>query len=316
MKPVEARRLVFMGTPDFAVPSLEKLVANKEQVVAVFTQPDRPKGRGRSLAHSPVKETALRHNLPVVQPPTLRDPEVRENLSALRPDVLVVVAYGLLLPQAVLDVPTWGAINVHASLLPRYRGAAPIQWAVISGEEETGVTTMHLDAGLDTGDILLQHPTPIRPDDTSQTLQDRLKVLGGELLLETLQALRWGTLQPVKQDPDRATYAPPLKKDQGQLDWSLSAPELDRWIRGLSPWPKAFTSLRGKRLIIHRAEPVPSTASGEPGAIVSWDSTAIQVLTGQGILALSEVQMEGHRRLRSGDFVKGFPLQIGERLGR
>jgi methionyl-tRNA formyltransferase len=318
MKPVEAVRLVFMGTPDFAVPSLEKLLKNEGQVVAVFTQPDRPRGRGQLLTHSPVKETALQHGLPVIQPRTLKDTEVQQTLSAFRPDVLIVVAYGLLLPQAVLDLPAWGAINVHASLLPRYRGAAPIQWAVISGEEETGVTTMRLDAGLDTGDILLQQSTPIRADDTAQTLRERLAVLGAELLDETLQALGRGTLKPVKQDPARATYAPALKKEQGRLDWSLSARELDCWIRGLSPWPKAFTFLRGKRLIIQRAEPIPipAPAGGEPGTIVSWDDQAIQVLTGRGLLALTEVQMEGHRRLRSGDFIKGFPLQVGERLGR
>lgn len=315
MKPVEAARLVFMGTPDFAVPALKTLLQRGERVAAVLTQPDRPKGRGRTLAFSPVKEAALSFNLPVIQPRTLRDAEVRKALSALRPDVFIVVAYGQLLPQAVLDIPAWGAINIHASLLPRYRGAAPIQWAVISGEDETGVTTMRLDAGLDTGDILLQRSTPIAPDDTSQTLHDRLGLLGAELLAETLQALRQGTLQPIRQDPAKATYAPPLKKGQGLLDWSLSARELDCRVRGLTPWPKAFTFLRGKRLIVHRARGDAAPVTGEPGTITSWDESAIRVLTGQGILELLEVQMEGHRRLNCREFIKGLPLFPGEHLG-
>jgi methionyl-tRNA formyltransferase len=304
-----------MGTPDFAVPSLEILLQKGEQIAAVFTQPDRPKGRGQVLTRSPVKETALLHHLPVIQPATLKDPEIQKALFALRPDVLVVVAYGLLLPQAVLDIPSWGAVNVHASLLPRYRGAAPIQWAVISGEEETGVTTMRLDAGLDTGDILLQRPTPIRSDDTSQTLHDRLGTLGAELLAETLQALRRGALHPLRQDPDQATYAPPLKKEQGLLDWSLSARELDCRVRGLTPWPRAFTLLRGKRLIVHRAHGDTSPVAGVPGTILTRDESVIKVATGLGSLELLEIQMEGHRRLPSREFLKGFPLFPGERLG-
>jgi methionyl-tRNA formyltransferase len=315
MKPVEAARLVFMGTPDFAVPALKTLLQRGERVAAVLTQPDRPKGRGRAPAFSPVKETALFFNLPVYQPRTLRDAEVRKTLSALRPDVFIVVAYGQLLPQAVLDIPAWGAINIHASLLPRYRGAAPIQWAVISGEAETGVTTMRLDAGLDTGDVLLQRSTPIAPDDTSQTLHDRLGILGAELLAETLQGLRKGTLEPIRQDPNMATYAPPLKKGQGLMDWSLSARELDCRVRGFTPWPTAFTFLRGKRLIIHRARGDDSPVTGEPGTITSWDDSAIRVLTGRGILELLEVQMEGHRRLNCREFIKGLPLFPGERLG-
>jgi methionyl-tRNA formyltransferase len=304
-----------MGTPDFAVPALKKLLQAGEQVLAVLTQPDRRKGRGRAPAFSPVKEAARHYNLPVLQPQTLLDPEVRKTLSALGPDVFIVVAYGSLLPQAVLDIPSWGAINIHASLLPRFRGAAPIQWAVISGEAETGVTTMRLDAGLDTGDILLQRSTPIGPQDTSQTLHDRLGVLGADLLVETLQALRRGTLRPVRQDPEQATYAPPLKKEQGRLDWSLTARELDCRVRGLTPWPRAFTFLRGKRLIVHRARPVAVSAPGAPGMITTLDDPAIRILTGRGSLELLEVQLEGHRRLSSREFLKGLPLAPGERLG-
>ena len=202
-------RLIFMGTPGFAVPSLKKLLEHDERVTAVFTQPDRPQGRGQRLAYSPVKETALAHGLPLVQPKSLKDPVVQESLSACRPDLLIVVAYGLVLPQAVLDIPAWGSINVHASLLPRFRGAAPIQWALISGEKETGVTTMRLDAGLDTGDLLLQETTPISTTDTAQTLHDRLADLGADLLVKTLQSLRAGTLRPNPRIRNRPVMPPP-----------------------------------------------------------------------------------------------------------
>jgi methionyl-tRNA formyltransferase len=316
MTPANYSRLVFMGTPGFAVPSLKKLVENNERVMAVFTQPDRPKGRGRRLALSPVKEAALAYGLPIEQPKSLRGPAVWENLSAYGPDVLIVVAYGLILPQAVLDIPTWGSINVHASLLPKYRGAAPIQWALISGEKETGVTTMRLDAGLDTGDLLLQETTPIAATDTAQTVHDRLGELGADLLVKTLASLRAGTLEARPQDPERISYAPPLEKSQGQINWRLPAPELDFLIRGVTPWPSAFTFLQGKRLIIHRAQPLEGKAFGEPGAIGSFENGQIQVLTGRGTLSLLEVQLEGHRRLTSQDFLIGFPLRAGEKLGQ
>jgi methionyl-tRNA formyltransferase len=240
---------------------------------------------------------------------------VRESLSAYRPDLLIVVAYGLILPQAVLNIPTWGSINVHASLLPKFRGAAPIQWALISGEKETGITTMRLDAGLDTGDLLLQETIPISTTDTAQTLHDRLADLGADLLIKTLHSLRAGTLPAQPQDPELASYAPPLKKSQGQIDWRLPAQALDFLVRGLTPWPRAFTLLQGKRLIIHRAQPLEGRASGEPGTIGSVENAQIQVLTGQGTLSLLEVQLEGHRRLTSQDFLMGFPLRAGEKLG-
>jgi methionyl-tRNA formyltransferase len=315
MAPINFPRLVFMGTPDFAVPVLKKLLKNQEQVVAVFTQPDRPKGRGRRPAQSPVKETALARGLPIVQPNSLKDPAVGESLSALLPDLLVVVAYGRILPQNILDIPAWGSINVHASLLPKFRGAAPIQWAILSGEQETGITTMRLDAGLDTGDVLLQERVPISTLDTAQTLHDRLADLGADLLVRTLRALRAGTLHSEPQDSGAATYAPPLKKSQGRIDWRLPARELDCLVRGLTPWPRAFTLLHGKRLILHRVQPLEVGLPGEPGTILSLKDDAIQVLTGQGALALMEVQLEGHRRLTGGDFLKGFPLRVGERLG-
>ena len=256
MAPPDYSRLVFMGTPDFAVPSLKKLLENNERVMAVFTQPDRPKGRGQRLAPSPVKETALAYGLPIVQPKSLKDPVVRESLSAYRPDLLIVVAYGLILPQAVLDIPAWGSINVHASLLPKFRGAAPIQWALISGEKETGITTMRLDAGLDTGDLLLQETTPIAATDTAQTLHDRLADLGADLLVKTLQSLRSGTLEARPQDPEQASYAPPLKKSQGQIDWRLPAQELDFLVTGINALAASLYFFTGET-IDHSPRPTP-----------------------------------------------------------
>jgi methionyl-tRNA formyltransferase len=309
-------RLVFMGTPEFALPSLQALMEAGEEVVSVYTQPDRPKGRGRKLTPSPIKEWALSRNLPVFQPPSFKEPEHRNRLAADRPDLLIVVAYGLILPPAVLSLPAWGAVNVHASLLPRYRGAAPIQWAVINGEAETGVTTMRLDAGMDTGDILLQERVPIKATDSSQTLHDRLSVLGGALLVKTLDELRRGTLRPRPQDPAQASYAPSLKKEQGEIRWNLSAPRIDCWIRGLTPWPGAFTFLKGKRLIIHRAVPEPNQNLEIPGTVVAMEGGEIKVATGQGLLVVEELQLEGHRRMPARELVKGASLQVGDRLGR
>jgi methionyl-tRNA formyltransferase len=309
-------RLIFMGTPDFALPSLKTLFEAGEEVVSVYTQPDRPKGRGRKLTPSPIKEWALAHNLPIFQPPSFKEDEARSRLAEDKPDLLIVVAYGLILPPAVLSIPAWGAVNVHASFLPHYRGAAPIQWAIINGESETGVTTMRLDAGMDTGDILLQARSPIEATDSSQDLHDRLSVLGGTLLIKTLDALRQGTLMPQPQDQSKASYAPPLKKEQGEIRWDLSAPVIDCWIRGLTPWPGAFTFLKEKRLIIHQAVPDPASSHGRPGSVVSLEGGQIGVATGQGLLAIKELQLEGHRRMPALELVRGASLKVGARLGR
>lgn len=305
-----------MGTPDFAVPCLKALMEADEQVVSVYTQPDRPKGRGRKMTPPPVKEWALLHHLPVFQPARIREAEVIAQLAEQKPDLLIVVAYGLILPQTVLDIPAWGAINVHASLLPKYRGAAPIQWALINGEKESGITTMKLDAGMDTGDILLQETEEIQASDTGQSLHDRLSHLGGKVLLQTLAALRQGTLVSRPQDPSRATYAQPLKKEQGEIRWERSALEIDRWIRGLSPWPGAFTFLKGKRIIIHQSIPDPQGSPGTPGTIYSLDSGLIRIHTAQGLLSLTEVQLEGHKRMSASELIRGFSFQVGQRLGR
>jgi methionyl-tRNA formyltransferase len=305
-----------MGTPEFALPSLQALMAAGEEVVSVYTQPDRPKGRGRKLTPSSIKEWALSRNLPIFQPSDLREPEDRNRLAEDRPDLLIVVAYGMILPPAILSIPAWGAVNVHASLLPRYRGAAPIQWAVINGEAETGVTTMRLDAGMDTGDILLQAGLPIESTDTSQSMHDRLSVLGGALLIETLNELRRGILQPRPQDSRQASYAPSLKKEQGEIRWNLSAPRIDCWVRGLTPWPGAFTFLKGKRLIIHRAAPEPTDDLETPGTVVTIEGEEIKVATGQGLLVIKELQLEGHRRMPARELIKGASLKVGDRLGR
>lgn len=309
-------RLIFMGTPDFALPSLKALMESGEEVFSVYTQPDRPKGRGRKLAPSPVKEAALAFQLPVFQPASFKESPAVDQLAELKPDLLIVVAYGLILPQKVLDIPTWGAVNVHASLLPMYRGAAPIQRAIINGEKETGVTTMRLDAGMDTGDILLMESEPVLETDTAQSLHDRLSVLGGRLLLQTLDRLRQGTLLPQPQDPSLANYAPPLKKGEGEIRWDLSAVEIDRWIRGLSPWPGAFTFFQGKRLIIHRAGPDYPEITGAPGTVNSLEKGGIRIQTGQGILTIFEAQLEGHRRMSSEELLRGVSLKIGDHLGR
>jgi methionyl-tRNA formyltransferase len=305
-----------MGTPDFALPSLRALIESGEKVISVYTQPDRPKGRGRKHAPSMIKEAALSLHLPVFQPVSLKEPSAVDQLAEQKPDLLIVVAYGLILPQRVLNIPSWGAVNVHASLLPRYRGAAPIQRAIINGEEETGLTTMRLDAGMDTGDILLTESEPILKDDTAQSLHDRLSVLGGRLLIQTLRHLRQGTLVPQPQDPSLASYAPPLKKEEGEIRWDLSAQEIDRWIRGLSPWPGAFTFLQGKRLIVHQAGPGYPEITGAPGTIISLEEGRIQIQTGQGLLTILEAQLEGHRRLPSKELLRGVSLKIGDRLGR
>lgn len=304
-----------MGTPDFALPSLRNLLESGEKIVSVYTQPDRPKGRGRKSAPSPIKERALLHHLPVYQPVSLKERSVQDQLAEQKPDLLIVVAYGLILPSRVLDIPTWGAINVHASLLPKYRGAAPIQWALISGEKETGITTMRLDPGMDTGDILLQEREPITETDTARSLHDRLAETGGRLLIETLIRLRQGTLSPQPQDSSLASYAPPLKKDQGEIQWDLSAEKIDRLIRGLSPWPGAFTFWQGKRMLIHQAGLGPGNVQGIPGTIHSFQEGTIQVHTGHGLLSLKEIQMEGHRRLSSKELLRGLPLKVEDRLG-
>ncbi len=294
-----------MGTPRFAVPTLEAILAAGHEVVAVYTQPDRPKGRGQQLAPSPVKECALAHALRVEQPERVRRPEVVESLAAMNADVMVVVGYGQIIPQSIIDLPPHGIINVHASLLPKYRGAGPIQWAIANGESVTGVTTMRIDAGLDTGDMLLRRETPIGPEENAMELGNRLAVMGAELLVETLSGLVNRTITPQKQENSQASYAPLLKKEDGLIDWKLPAASIHCRIRGFQPWPGGYTHFRGQSLHITQARVHPGSTTQQPGRIWS-ENGAVLASCGYGsILHLVEVQLEGRKKMPAAAFTNG-----------
>jgi methionyl-tRNA formyltransferase len=308
--------LLFFGTPDFAVPSLERLIAGKFPIELVVTNADEPSGRGYALKAPPVKQAALRAGLVVYQPAKLRDPATVEYLSRYRPDAAVVVAYGHILPPWLIGLPRLGCINLHASLLPKYRGAAPIQWSLVRGETVTGVTTMRIDAGLDTGDILLQREVAIGDDDTAETLGWRLSQVGAELTVETLQRLERGDVEAHAQDHAQATLAPILKKEDGRIDWRQPALAIWNRIRGLRPWPGAYTTLRGKNLHIWAASrPVAETAtSAAPGTLVA-ERARLRVACGQGsLLEATELQLEGRKRLPARDFLNGVKIAPGERV--
>ena len=307
-------RTVFMGTPDFALHTLQGLLDFGVDLCAVYTQPDRPKGRGKKLAPPPVKELAMQHDIPVYQPLKLRDPEVVEELRALAPDLIVVVAYGQILPKSVLDIPKYGCINVHASLLPRYRGAAPINKAVVDGEPVTGVTTMLMDVGLDTGDMLVKRATEIGAEETAGELHDRLALLGREAMEETLRRLCAGTLRPEPQEEDLSCYAPQMKKEDGRIDWRQSAQAIHNLVRGLTPWPGAFTTLEGELLKLGRTLPENSRA-GAPGTVVAADGEGVRIACGDGVLLVRELQLPGKKRLAVADFLRGRALPAGTVLG-
>lgn len=371
-------RVIFMGTPDFAVGTLRALISSRHEVAAVFTQPDKPKGRGKAVQLTPVKEEAAAAGIPVYQPVRVREESVVDQISALAPDVIVVVAFGQLIPQAVLDIPKYGCVNVHASLLPKYRGAAPIQWAVIDGEEVSGVTTMRMDAGLDTGDMLLTEEVRLAPDETGGSLFDKLSEVGAQLLLKTLDALEDGSVVPQPQPAASPTaYAAMLKKTDGEIDWKKSAVTIERLVRGLNPWPSAYTHLDGKTLKIWRAHfcteeetaakadagsgaakggspagessaaeggspagdssaaeggspagdckpaegrsPAESSGAADsaaPGTVVRVTKSEICVQTGDGVLSLAEVQLEGKKRMDTAAFLRGFSVAEGTQLGR
>ena len=303
-----------MGTPDFAVPTLEALHDSKHEVVLVITQPDRPKGRGRRLTASPVKKAAERFQYQVFQPKSIKTKPALEKIKAARADFLVVIAFGHVLPPAILEIPNFGAINSHASLLPKYRGPAPIQWAVIHGESETGITTMMMDKGLDTGDILMVAKEPIGPEDTAGSLHDRLAILSADLLIDTLNAFAKGNLKAVKQDSDQATYAPLLKKRDGHINWRKPAASIENFIRGVTPWPGAFTFHGGKRIKIFKSRPIDKPCDQQPGTILESFPDSLWVATGQGVLSILELQGASGKLLAVEDFLRGYSLAPGEEL--
>jgi methionyl-tRNA formyltransferase len=307
-------RVIFMGTPQFAVPTLERLLERGHDVVAVLTQPDRPAGRGRKLVRSPVKLVAEREGIPVLQPTTLRDEALLAGLRAMEPDVVVVVAYGHLLPPEVLGMPRCGCVNVHASLLPEYRGAAPINWAVIRGEKKTGVTTFRMDETMDTGGILLQREVPIADEDDAGTLYATLSEVGAEALVETLEGLEEGTLAPLRQDVSRATRAPKLKKADGEIDWAQPAEHIWCLVRGTVPWPVAYTHHRGKVLKVWKVTWRSDEPGGEAGEVLAVSPGGVEVRAGTGVVVLLEVQPENGRRMGAAEFARGHGLAPGDRF--
>ena len=305
-------RIVFMGTPDFAVPSLQALIGAGHDVCAVYTQPDKPQGRKQILTAPPVKTLALAHDIPVFQPNTLKNEDEQARLREIAPEVIIVVAYGKLLPKAVLDIPPHGCINVHGSLLPRWRGAAPIQWAVIAGDEMAGVTTMQMAEGLDTGDMLLTYETKVGEKETAGELFDRLAQSGAELLIQTLVKL--DEITPRPQDDAQSCYAHMLDKQMAVIDWSKSAHEIDCLIRGLNPWPIALTTLSGERLKVFAAEK--ANGRGEPGTVLEADpKKGLTVACGEGALRLTEIQLVGGKRMKATDFLRGHAIEVGTKLG-
>ena len=309
-------RVVFMGTPDFSVGTLKALAAAGHEIVGVVSQPDKPKGRGKNLQPTPVKEAAMELGLPVYQPKKVRDPEFLEVLKELNPEVIVVVAFGQLIPKAILELAPYGCINVHASLLPKYRGAAPIQWAVIDGEAETGVTIMRMNEGLDTGDMISKVTVPVLADETGGSLFDKLSEAGAKLLVETLPSLEDGTAVFEKQPEESPTaYAGMIKKSMGDLDWNRPAEELERLIRGLNPWPSAYTKMDGKTLKIWKAQVLEEEREDQmPGTILLTDQQEFMVQTGKGILKITELQLEGKKRMDTSSFLRGYHLEGGKVL--
>ena len=303
--------IVFMGTPDFSVEALKSLIAAGHNIIAVVTQPDKKKGRGEKVMFTPVKEEALKHDLKVYQPVKVREPEFIDELKKLDIDVIVVIAFGQILPKEILEMGQYGCINVHASLLPKYRGAAPIQWAVIDGEEESGVTTMQMNEGLDTGDILEVVKVPIDKKETGGSLFDKLSIAGANLIVKTLDDLQAGTVTPVKQDDTKSNYAKMLKKELGNIDFNQEAVKIERLIRGLNPWPSAYTKLADKTLKIWDADVVDKDYEGENGEIVEVTKDYFVVKTGSKSLKINELQLEGKKRMKSDIFLRGNKLEKG-----
>lgn len=306
-------KIIFMGTPDFAAASLEALIASRHEIQAVVTQPDKPKGRKGELTPSHVKVIAKREGIKVYQPLKVRDEEFVKTLRAYNPDVMVVVAFGQIIPLSILKMPKYGCVNIHGSLLPKYRGAAPIQWAVLDGEKETGITTILMDEGIDTGDILLKKTIKIDTDETSGSLFDKLKALGAETILETLDELEKGSITPTKQGESPTAYAKMLTKAMGLIDFTRSAKELDCFVRGMDPWPSAYTLLAGKTLKLWKVRAVEK--SGKAGSVIEIGKESFTIACGEGAIEVLEVQLEGKKRMSAGDFLKGSTLNKGQELG-
>jgi methionyl-tRNA formyltransferase len=296
--------LIFAGTPEFSVPALEALVASRHRVVAVYTQPDRPAGRGQQVTMSAVKQCAIKHRLPVEQPPTLKDNAAVERLSQYSADLMIVVAYGLLLPKNVLDTPRMGCVNIHASLLPRWRGAAPIQRAIQAGDKESGITIMQMEVGLDTGPMLLERVTPINARETGETLHDRLSTLGAEAVIEAIEAIAAGKSTPREQPKEGATYAAKIRKEEALIDWSKSAIEIDRHVRAFNPWPIAETRWNGQQLRVWETSLTEKQTSAAPGTVITTSSDGIEVATGNGTLQLTRVQAAGRKAMPAADFLR------------
>ena len=301
-------KIVFMGTPDFSVPVLEALVKAGHQVEAVVTQPDKPKGRGKSMQAPPVKECAAAHHIPVYQPVRIREAECIAYLKEFQPDIMIVAAFGQILPKEILEMPKYGCVNVHASLLPKYRGAAPIQWAVINGDAVSGVTTMRMDAGLDTGDMIEKAEVVLAEDETGGSLFDRLAEVGAKLCVHTIQAIEDGTAVYTKQNEAEATHVGMIKKQMGNIDWMQPAVTIERLIRGLNPWPSAYTKLNGKTLKIWRAAVEAGGDAKDAGKVVTANKKELKIQTGDGILSLLEVQLEGKKRMDIEAFLRGYEV--------
>ena len=311
-------RIIFMGTPDFAVPVLESLINSRHEVVAVVTQPDRPKGRGKNMQFSPVKECALAHNIPVMQPVNVSVPEVIDELRAYEPELIVVVAFGQFVTKKIREMPKYGCINVHASLLPKYRGAGPIQWAVINGERESGVTTMYMCREIDKGDMLLKDTVTLDPKETGDSLHDKLSMMGGPLLLKTIDQLEDGSAVRIPQCEEESTYAPKLEKTMGNIDWTMDADRIERLVRGLNSWPGTFTKIHGKTVkiwdcdVVRQETLTENQAAATPGTVIVSEKDQLIVKAGNGALSLRMLQPEGKKNMTVDAYLRGYPIAQGE----
>ncbi len=308
-------KIVFMGTPEFAVPCLQKIIDEGHEVVAVVTQPDKPKGRGKKLAMPPVKELALKYDIPVYQPLKAREESFVDTLKEMNPELIVVVAFGQILPKGILDIPKYGCVNVHASLLPRYRGAAPLNWVIINGEEKTGVTTMYMDEGLDTGDMILKSEIPLDDEITAGELHDKMMIDGAKVLKETIDLIEKGEAPREKQNNENTCYSPIMNKSLGNIDWNKSAIDIHNLVRGINPWPSAYTTYEGQTMKIWKTKVIDKNSDKDPGTIISVDKEGINVSTSEGIVQIKEIQMAGKKRMEVPEYIKGNNINTDIILG-